>query len=79
MDTDRPKKRGRRVNSLVVEKEESHMNKILEGDALEQRAREIGVDTQGGPITQRISGRHKRLDDYELHKRVIEAERSILR
>ena len=40
------------------------MKKILEGDALEQRAREIGVDTQGGPITQSISGSRKRADDY---------------
>jgi hypothetical protein len=53
------------------------MKRILEGDALEQRAREIGVDTQGGPITQSSSGRHKRADDYELQKRVLEAERSI--
>ena len=53
------------------------MRKILEGDALEQRAREIGVDTQGGPITQSISGRHTRADDYELQKRVLEAEKSI--
>jgi hypothetical protein len=52
------------------------MKRILEGDALEQRARELGVDTQGGPITQSISGRHKRADDYELQKRVLEAERS---
>jgi hypothetical protein len=53
------------------------MKKILEGEALEQRARKLGVDIQGGPITQSISGRHKRADDYELQKRVIEAERSI--
>jgi hypothetical protein len=53
------------------------MKKILEGDALEQRACEIGVDTQGGPITHSSSGRHKRADDYELQKRVLEAERSI--
>jgi hypothetical protein len=53
------------------------MKNILEGDALEQRARELGVDTQGGPITQSISGRLKRADDYELQKRVVDAERSI--
>jgi len=53
------------------------MKKILEGEALEQHACELGVDIQGGPITQSISGRHKRADDHELQKRVIEAERSI--
>jgi hypothetical protein len=53
------------------------MKKILEGEALEQRARELGADIQGGPITQSISGRHKRADDFELQKRVLEAERSI--
>ncbi len=49
----------------------------MEGDALEQRARELGVDIQGEAITQSSSGRHKRASDYELQKRVIEAERSI--
>ena len=53
------------------------MKRILEGEALEQRARELGVDIQAAPITQSISGRHKRADDHELQKRVIEAERSI--
>ena len=52
------------------------MKKLLEGDALEQRARELGCDMQGGPITQSVSGRHKRADDAELQRRVIEAERS---
>ncbi len=49
----------------------------MEGDALEQRAKELGVDIQGEAITQSSSGRHKRASDYELQKRVIEAERSI--
>ncbi len=53
------------------------MKKILEGNELEQRARELGVDIQGDPITQSASGRHKRASDYELQRRVIEAERSI--
>lgn len=53
------------------------MKKILESDALEQRARQLGVDIQGDPITQSSSGRHKRASDYELQRRVIEAERSI--
>ncbi|MBI5025564.1 MAG: hypothetical protein HZC12_02315 [Nitrospirae bacterium] len=53
------------------------MKKILEGDELEQRARELGVDIQGELITQSSVGRHERASDYELQKRVIEAERSI--
>ena len=52
------------------------MVKLLQGDELEKR-RELGIDTQGGPITQSTSGRHKRADDAELQRRVIEAERSI--
>jgi hypothetical protein len=53
------------------------MTKLLQGDELETKARELGVDTQGGPITQSVSGRQKRADDSELQRRVIEAERSI--
>ncbi|MEW6350515.1 MAG: hypothetical protein AB1646_15735 [Thermodesulfobacteriota bacterium] len=53
------------------------MKKLLHGDELEKRARELGIDTQGGPIIQSNSGRHKRADDAELQRRVIEAERSI--
>jgi len=53
------------------------MNRLLEGEALKKRAREWGCDIQGGPITQSVSGRHKRADDAELQRRVIEAERSI--
>lgn len=53
------------------------MKKILEGDALEQRARKLGIDIQGDLITQSSSGRHKRASDYELQRRVVEAERAI--
>ena len=53
------------------------MPKLLQGAELEKRARALGIDTQGGPITQSVSGRHKRADDAELQQRVIEAERSI--
>ncbi|MGA7578082.1 MAG: hypothetical protein ACLQUW_03360 [Desulfobaccales bacterium] len=53
------------------------MEKILEGDELEQRARQLGVDTKGDPITPNsYSGRHKRASDFELQRRVIEVERS---
>ena len=53
------------------------MKKILEGDALEQRARQLGIDIQGDLITQSALARRTRARDYELQKRVIEAERSI--
>ena len=52
------------------------MRKLLQGDELEKRAIELGVGIQGSPITQSISGRHKRADDAELQHRVSEAERS---
>lgn len=51
--------------------------KLLEGKDLEKKARELGCDVQGDPITQSSSGRHPRAGDYELQRRVIEAERSI--
>ena len=53
------------------------MKKLLEGQALEKRARELGCDIQGDPIAQSVSGRNKKACDSELQKRVIEAERSI--
>lgn len=52
------------------------MGKLLQGDALEKRALELGIDIQGLPITQSSCGRQKRADDSELQRRVIEAERS---
>ncbi len=53
------------------------MKKLLQGDNLENKARQLGVDTQGSPITQSSAGRQKRADDSELQRRVIEAERAI--
>jgi hypothetical protein len=55
---------------------ENKMKKLLQGEALEKRARELGCDIQGDPITQSISGHKKRAEDNELQRRVIEAERS---
>ncbi|MGA2067705.1 MAG: hypothetical protein ABSG86_22245 [Thermoguttaceae bacterium] len=52
------------------------MKKLLQGDALEKRARDLGVDMEGSPITHSASGRQRRADDAELQKRVLEAERS---
>jgi hypothetical protein len=53
------------------------MKKLLEGEALEKRAKKLGCNIQGGPITQSIMGHHKRADDAELQRRVMEAERSL--
>ena len=52
------------------------MSKLLKGEQLEERALELGVDIQGSPITQSVSGKQIKADDHELQKRVIEAERS---
>lgn len=52
------------------------MKKQLEGEALEKRAKELGCDIQGELIYQSASGRSKRASDYELQRRIIEAERS---
>ena len=52
------------------------MKKLLQGEELEKRALELGIDIQGPAITQSSMGRHKRADDCELQRRVIEAERS---
>ena len=52
------------------------MGKLLQGEQLEARALELGIDIQGSPITQSVSGKQKKADDHELQKRVIEAERN---
>ena len=51
------------------------MANLLEGDELEKRARALGVDISGDPRIQSSSGRAPRAPDYELQRRVIEAER----
>jgi hypothetical protein len=51
------------------------MKKILEGEELERRARELGVDIYDYTVGSLL--RRKRVPDYELQRRVIEAERSI--
>ena len=50
--------------------------KQLQGDELERRARELGVDIEGERQVQSSSGRAPRAPDYELQRRVSEAERS---
>ena len=52
------------------------MKKILQGEQLIERAKQLGVDLQGERIYQSSSGRAK-VDDYELQRRIIEADRSI--
>ncbi len=52
------------------------MSKLLQGEQLEKKALELGIDIQGSPITQSVSGRQRKADDHELQRRVIEAERS---
>lgn len=49
----------------------------LQGDELEKRARELGVDVEGDARTQSSSGRAPRAPDHELQRRVSEAERSV--
>jgi hypothetical protein len=49
------------------------MAKLFVGKELEQRCRELGIDTQGPPGTLQ----EPQASDYELQRRVIEAERSI--
>jgi hypothetical protein len=72
------RRKSRRTPQLVViGKGVTQMMKILTADALEQRAIQLGVDIQGDLIFQSSSGRHKRASDYELQRRVFEAERSI--
>ena len=50
---------------------------LLTGAALESRARELGVDIESDPRTHSSSGRAPRASDYELQRRVLEAERGI--
>jgi hypothetical protein len=50
--------------------------RLLQGQELEQRARELGVDIQGSPRTGSSSGARPRAEDHELQQRVMEAERA---
>ena len=50
--------------------------RLLQGQELEQRARELGVDIQGQPRTGSSLGARPRAEDHELQQRVIEAERA---
>ena len=62
---------------LRLERYTAHMSKrLLTGQELEQRARELGVDIQGSPRTGSSSGARPRAEDNELQQRVMEAERA---
>jgi hypothetical protein len=52
------------------------MKKILQGEELSQRARDLGIDIQGDARSSSSSGSAPRAPDYELQRRVAEAERS---
>jgi len=52
------------------------VNKLPQGEQLKAKALDLGVDIQGSPITQSVSGRQRVADDHELQRRIIEAERS---
>lgn len=53
------------------------MKKVLQGEELEKRARELGVDIEGDARTQSSSGGSPRAPDYELQRRIWDAERAV--
>jgi len=53
------------------------MSQLQQGDKLESRAHELGVDVEGAPRARSSSGRAARASDYELQQRVIDAERHV--
>jgi post-segregation antitoxin (ccd killing protein) len=52
------------------------MAKLLSENQLEERARKLGVDISGDSRTQSSTGQAPRATDFELQRRVIEAERA---
>lgn len=53
------------------------MKTLLQGEKLEKKARELGIDIQGEPRTQSSSVHATRATDYELQRRVWDAERAL--
>jgi len=53
------------------------MTKLLQGEDLEKRCIELGVNIEGPPRTQSSSGSSSRASDFELQHRLFEAERSV--
>ena len=72
-----PVANGARLICIVGRTAEAKQMTLLTGAALESRALELGVDIEGDPRTQSSSGRAPRASDYELQRRVLEAERGI--
>lgn len=53
------------------------MSKLLQGEELGKRCIELGVNIEGLPWTQSASGNLPRASDFELQRRLLEAERSV--
>ena len=53
------------------------MKRLLQGEDLKRRAKELGVDTTAPPFPKSVSGGARQVDDAELQRRVLDAERSI--
>lgn len=53
------------------------MKKLPQGEALEKRARKLGIECSGLEIRMRDSGEHAKVYEFELQKKIMEAERSI--
>lgn len=49
---------------------------LLQGEKLIERARMLGVDVMGDRIIHSSSGRREFAEEFELQRRVMEAERS---
>jgi len=52
------------------------MSKLPAGNELETRCQKLGIDITGEPRTLSASGSRQRASDFELQRRLIEAERS---
>lgn len=52
------------------------MSNLPTGEELERRCQKLGVDITGEPRTHSASGSRQRASDFELQRRLIEAERS---
>ena len=53
------------------------MTKLLQGEDLEKRCIELGVNIEGPPRTQSASGSSIRASGFELQRRLFDAERSV--
>ena len=53
------------------------MSKLLQGEELQKRCLELGINIEGLPRTQSSSGNYPRAPDFELQRRLLESERSI--